>query len=80
MIAGWEALGGFVACFVAGGMVVAARTAWRNRWRRGLGRTSFTGSSFVESRNSFWRRGRSDECVVVEDRKAIWRSKADGGL
>ena len=36
MIAGWEALGGFIVCFVAGGMVVAARTAWRNRWRRGL--------------------------------------------
>ena len=56
VIAGWEALGGFIACFVAGGMVMAARASWEGWWSRRLWKTSWFWGWFVEIRDSFWGR------------------------
>ena len=32
VIAGWEALGGCIAGFVSGGVMMLARASWKGRW------------------------------------------------
>ena len=53
VIAGWEAQGGFIACFVAGGMVMAARASWEGRWSRRLWTTALFEAGLWRSWTAF---------------------------